>query len=76
MEAFYTIFTFPEFSQKGLTPRFHGTRFLRLEIYPKEMAKLHFLRIFEKATFFKAKREHNIHTLFSKTAPLPSRICI
>ena len=56
MEAFCTIFTFPVFSQKGLTPRFNGTQFLRLEIYLKEMAKLQFLRIFEKATFFKAKR--------------------
>ena len=40
-----------------ITPRFNGTRFLRLEIYLKEMAKLQFLRIFEKATFFKAKRD-------------------
>ena len=43
---------FPAFSQKGLTLRFNGTRFLRLQIYQKEMTKLHFLRIFEKATFF------------------------
>ena len=47
---------FPGFSQKGRTPGFNETPFVRLEMCIEKMAKPLFLCIFEKGNFFKAKR--------------------